>query len=353
MKPLLASIVALLLLSSTAVQADPQPMKLGLIASLTGFASPYGTAVREGAELAVSELRSAGVRVDLSVEDDQSDPTKVVTSYRYLQDVKQIQALIGGSWWVRPLVKITEQSSLPFLSCETLYDQDFVAGKSYFILGGKVANWVRVYDSFFRAHGMHRGAAIRFTSGFSATIADEMRQLFSIPGREFAGVFEYQSLAFTEASTIALKLKQSLPDVVYVDGQPEGLATFIKRRAELKIDDITVVGHSALETALQEKLVTPQQARNLYFLRRKPPEAAFARRFQSKFNHPPALNADLGYDAVYLAVEALRSEAPLAALRSGLVVQGRRITFDENQVGKGIEQEIYTVDETGALVKAQ
>jgi ABC-type branched-subunit amino acid transport system substrate-binding protein len=232
-----------------------------------------------------------------------------------------------------------------------MQDRDFVRAKTYFILTGRVADWVNIYEPVFQANGWRRGAVVKFTSGFSQTISEEMRRLFSTRPREFLGEFEYQDLRFTEASLIALKLGRLNPDVVYVDGQPEGLANFLRRRAQLKLQSIPVVGHSAFDTALTQKLITVEEAQNLYFLRREAADASFVERFQGKFKRAPVLSADLGYYAVYMAVQALAAPDPLEALRRGMNVKGKDFAFDKDQVASGVRQEVYRVSDSGEVVR--
>lgn len=346
-------LVATLFSITVTAQAGSPTKKIGLIASLSGFAAPYGEAVRQGLELALSERRKTGDSVELAIQDDQSDPTKVLSAYRYLRDIKKVDLLIAGSWWIRPLSKVTERDGIPLLSCETMQDADFVPSSTYFVLGGKVADWVSVYEPFLRARGLNKGAVIKFTSGFSQSIAEEMRNIFSSPGRVFAGEYEYQDLSFSEARVVALKLRTANPDVTYVDGQPEGLANFLKRRSELGMLDFKVIGHSAIETAIKQKLVTPLQARNVYFLRRRPPNAQFAKSFEEVFKRPPMLSADLGYYAAQMAFLALDSADRLATLRKGLKMHGEEIAFDQNQVARGIPQEIHYVKDTGEIVRLE
>ncbi len=333
--------------------AEPTTRKIGLVASLSGFAAPYGVAVKEGVELAISELDGAGERIELVVQDDQSDPTKVLSAYRFLKDIEKIELLVGGSWWVRPLAQITERDGIPLLSCETMQDADLVPSATYFVLSGRVADWVRVYEPLFREHSMHRAAVVRFTSGFSQSILDEMRHLFSHSGRELVGVFEYQDLRLSEAQSIGLRLKHIRPDVTFVDGQPEGLANFLRRREEMRMQDLPIVGHSAIEAAIEEGLVKAQHMRNVYFLRRRPPHPEFGKRFKEKFGRAPVLSADLGYAALHMAVAALESHDPLTTLRKGMTIAGIKLELDAQQVADGIPQEIHRMREDGEIVRVQ
>jgi ABC-type branched-subunit amino acid transport system substrate-binding protein len=232
-----------------------------------------------------------------------------------------------------------------------MQDADFVPSSTYFVLGGRVADWVNIYEPFFRSRRISTGSVVKFTSGFSQSIADEMHRLFSNPGRMFAGSFEYQDLTFSEARSVILKLKTAAPDVTYVDGQPEGLANFLKRRSELGMQDSIVVGHSVIETAITQKMISPLQARNVYFLRRKPPNPNFSKSFEAMFQKPPVLNADLGYYAAHMAATALKSSDRIATLRRGLSIDGEEIVFDENRVARGIPQEIHYVTQKGDIVR--
>jgi branched-chain amino acid transport system substrate-binding protein len=355
MELMISRLISLLILAffslSEFAQADTTPKKIGLIASLSGFAAPYGTAVQNGVELALSEQTGAGTSFELLVQDDQSDLTKVLSAYRYLKDVKGVDLIIAGSWWVRSLAQITERDGIPLLSCETMQDADFVASQTYFVLGGRVVDWVSVYEPFFRARKLQTGATIKFTSGFSQSIGDEMRRLFSQPGRQFIKELEYQDLNFSEARSVVLNLRTISPNVTYVNGQPQGLANFLKRRAELGMQDSIVVGHSAIETAITQRLVSPLQARNVYFLRRKPHNTQFSKSFEAMFHKQPVLSADLGYYAAHMAFRALKSFDRLATLRRGIAIHGDEIIFDENQVARGIPQEIHYVTEQGEIVR--
>ena len=342
---------AFILAISGLAHAESTPKRIGIIASLSGFAAPYGLAIQQGAQLALSEMNKKGADIELFFQDDQSDPSKTLSAYRYLKDVNAVELIIGGSWWIRPIIKVTERDSIPLISCETRYDKDFIPAKTYFILAGSVAEWVRVYEPFFIEKNIHSGAVVRFLSGFGQSIADEVRLQFSNSGRKFLGDYEYQDLAFSEARTVALKVKVANPAVTYIDGQPEGLANFLKRRKELGMQNSIVIGHSAIETALIQRLITPLEARNLYFLRRKEPSPNFSRNFEAMFNTKPRLNADLGYYALHLGATALSSKDVLATLRLGMTIDGQRIYFNQNQVAKGIEQEIYFVNHSGEVVR--
>ena len=72
--------------------------KIGGIGPVTGGASIYGTAVRNGAQIAVDEINAAGgingVQVEFDFQDDEHDAEKSVNAYNTLKDWG-MQVLMG------------------------------------------------------------------------------------------------------------------------------------------------------------------------------------------------------------------------------------------------------------------
>lgn len=71
---------------------------IGGIGPVTGGAASYGTAVRNGAELAVAEINAAGgingMQIKFLFEDDEHNPEKAVSAYNTLMD-EGMQVLMG------------------------------------------------------------------------------------------------------------------------------------------------------------------------------------------------------------------------------------------------------------------
>ena len=78
--------------------ADADTFKIGGIGPTTGDNAIYGTAVKNGIQLAVDEINAAGgingKQIEYKFEDDQSDAEKSVNAYNTLKDWG-MQMLIG------------------------------------------------------------------------------------------------------------------------------------------------------------------------------------------------------------------------------------------------------------------
>ena len=101
---------------------EEESVRLGVIGPLTGDYSLYGTAVRDGAQLAVDEINAAGGVLGRDLElfayDSQGDPTLGVNAYNKLVTDDEIHALIGGTFsGVTLAVKeLAVQDNIPVLS---------------------------------------------------------------------------------------------------------------------------------------------------------------------------------------------------------------------------------------------
>ena len=70
-----------------ATTSDSQAFKIGGTGPLTGGAAIYGTAVKQGVEIAVEEINAlGGIQFDLNFQDDEHNPEKAVNAYNQLID---------------------------------------------------------------------------------------------------------------------------------------------------------------------------------------------------------------------------------------------------------------------------
>ena len=327
--------------------AEPHALRIGFVGSLSGFAANYGTAVLEGAQTAQDELTSAGVPVEIFIEDDQSNTKNTAIAFQKLVSLNKIQALIGGTWWANGIVRLTEQHEIPFLSCETLFNDDVVLGPRYFLMAGDLRSWVQIFEPMVSAKGWKKGATIRFASGFGATLAREMQNIFSRRGRTYAGTIEYSDILASDASSIGVQLRKLSPDVVYIDAQPGGLANILRKLHEQGLSRKTVVLTNAVaEDMFRGNLVDPAIPGEIYFTKKGTWTQSFLNRFRKKFGRDPMLHADLGYYSLLFLHKAMQSPNPAAAMKSGsIVVDDLKIQFDEHNAFTGISQEIWTYRE--------
>ena len=80
--------------------ASEAPIKIGVIAGLSGAGTSYGLGIEQGAEMAVEEINADGGingrMVELVIVDDASDPSQTVTAMQRLIDQEEVDVLVGG-----------------------------------------------------------------------------------------------------------------------------------------------------------------------------------------------------------------------------------------------------------------
>ncbi|MDM0086715.1 MULTISPECIES: ABC transporter substrate-binding protein [unclassified Variovorax] len=78
-----------------------EPIRIGILIPLTGATSQFGSTMSRAAQIAAEEINAAGGihgrRVEVVIEDDQSNPEAAVRAARKLIDVDRVVA-IGGSY---------------------------------------------------------------------------------------------------------------------------------------------------------------------------------------------------------------------------------------------------------------
>ena len=93
--------------------ADGSVFKIGSIGPTTGDAAIYGTAVMNGAQIAVDEINAAGgingYQIAYKFEDDQHDAEKSVNAYNSLKDWGM--QMLMGTVTTTPCVAVVEKTA--------------------------------------------------------------------------------------------------------------------------------------------------------------------------------------------------------------------------------------------------
>ena len=100
--------------SETASTGDA--LKIGFIGPLTGAAALYGTAVNNGAQIAVEEINAmGGLQIELKAMDDEHDAEKATNAYNQLQD-----------WGVQVIVGAVTSTPCNAVAAEAFADRGFM-----------------------------------------------------------------------------------------------------------------------------------------------------------------------------------------------------------------------------------
>jgi branched-chain amino acid transport system substrate-binding protein len=130
--------------------AQERAFRLGVSCPLSGVLAEYGTAVRNGIELARLESPEQFKSIEIVVEDSQWDPKLAVSAFRVLRTRHKVDLVFNwGNPTSEAVAPIAEQSRVPTLVMSS--DPRIAAGKRYLVrtinsaaqLGSRLAQEVR------------------------------------------------------------------------------------------------------------------------------------------------------------------------------------------------------------------
>lgn len=118
-----AAFAAFVLITGSAFAQDKDPVKIGLVAALSGASAQSGEAITRGLEIAIDEVNEAGGVLDgrqvvLISRDDQSAPPRGLTAARELIYDEKVAAFFGGidSPVALAISPLANQEATPFIS---------------------------------------------------------------------------------------------------------------------------------------------------------------------------------------------------------------------------------------------
>lgn len=291
-------------------------IRVGTLVPLTGRSSPSGEAMVNGARLAISEANAAGGilgrQVELAVEDDACDPGTAVTAARTLVG-QDIVASVGGycSSATVPTLKIFRAAGVPMVVAQS-NSTDLLAPKydSVFLICGTVTAEADFAVDWMKRLGGRRLAVVHDGTSFPVTLAESTATAAKRTGDlTVTGQFELSQGA-PDYSRIAGSVRAGRADIVYYTGYYAEASQLIKDLRGHGFTGKIVVGDGATDGPLLDNL-TPAQSRGVYgtaliFPEFLPELADWSKRYQAAFGTPPGPSTVEAYDAVNVALDAVK-----------------------------------------------
>lgn len=325
----------------------PQEVKIGMLGPLTGGASKYGVEVRNGAQLAISELnqKQSKYRYTLVALDDGADPSLAEERARDLVQQKEILAVIGSVTTPTTLSagKIFQEARLPAVSpsataasVSQLGDFIFRVCPSDTYQGRALAEYVVEVAGFSKI-------AILWdekNASYSGALADSFSKRAEELGGSIVGREAYQE-GQKEFSRPLQTLKATEPEVLFIPGYYTE-AALIAQQIRAMDWDVPIIGgdgfHAPDLIEIGGKAVDGIRFTTFFVTSSSDPKVKdFVTAYQSRFGAEPGWVAAHGYDAMQVIARALEKEgATREAIQKGLTeiedfpgVTGT-ISFDEN-----------------------
>lgn len=304
-------------------EAPPPPpptvVKIGSAAPITGPQAHIGIDIRNGTQLAVDDINAAGLTIDgkkikleLVAEDDEANPTKATTVAQKLVDSKVV-AVVGhfNSGASIPASKIYSDAGIPQISPSS-------TNPKYTQQGFKTTFRVVANDDQQGPVGAKFAlqklkpktiAVIDDSTAYGQGIADTFEATAKAGGAKIVAR-EHTTDKDTDFKAILTKIKGRKPELVFFGGIDPQAGPMAKQMTELGIK-AKFMGGDGIQTQNFIKLAGNAAEGAMASMPGLPKDqmpggARFLEKFKARFNAEVELYAPMGYDAVFVFVEAMK-----------------------------------------------
>ena len=207
---------------STEESVEEQAFVIGSCGPVTGATAIYGTAVKNGAELAVKEINEAGGinghPIRFLFEDDENDPEKGVNAYNTMKD-QGMQILIGATT-AGPTLAIGSESEKDnmFQIAPSATAKNVTKPKNVFrmtlsgpVQGGKIADYIADNELAEKVGILYDNSDV-----YSGDIYQQFAKHADEKGLDLVAVETFTSDSKTDFTVQLTKLKDAGADLVFM-----------------------------------------------------------------------------------------------------------------------------------------
>ena len=345
-------------------------IKIGAVTCLTGELSTFGVSSKQGADLAVGEINSAGgvlgQPIDLIVEDNGSKAGETATIFRKFVSQDKVAAILGDltSSATMEGAPIAQDAKIPLLTPSATNVAITKVG-NYIFRSCFVDPFTGRIMAKFALDQLKAKQAIVITDvkqDYSVGLTEAIRQYFVANGARILTELYYSS-GDTNFRTQLTEVKMAHPDVIFLPGYYTEAALILRQAKQLGID-CPFVGGEGWDSPVLIQIAGKSADGNYYtdhFSANDPSPRVqnFVQEYRAKYGSIPDALAALWYDGARLMAQALRragSTNPekirdaLAGTRDFEGVTGR-ISIDENR--NAAKPGVILKIENGALKMVQ
>lgn len=294
-------------------------VKIGSASPLTGPQAHIGIDIRNGVQLAIDDLNAKDVviggkkvKFELVAEDDEANPTKATTVAQKLVDAK-VAAVVGhfNSGASIPASKVYADGGIPQISpSSTNPDYTLKGYKTTFRVvahdGQQGPTLARFAVNTLKAKNI---AVIDDSTAYGQGLADNFEATAKTLGAKIVAR-EHTTDKDTDFKAILTGIKGKKPDLIMFGGIDPQAGPMIRQMKELGIK-AKFIGGDGMQTPNFIKLAGEASDGAMASIPGLPKDQmpggkAFLEKYKAKFNQDVELFAPMGYDAVFVFVEAMK-----------------------------------------------
>ena len=359
---LLAGVTVML----TCLARGAEPLKIGMVAPVTGPQAEAGRYEIQGAKLAVEEINKAGGLlgrpIELVIEDDQATNPGVVLAFSKLAGDKDIPAFIGPlfSTQVHAMAPDIQRTGRPVMIGATDPQLTHMGNPWLFRCRPNDIYSARVIADYgVNTLGKKKWAIVHSTDAFGTNGMKNLVEVLKRAGVEPVVIQGYTNNS-QDFTSVALAVKQSGADVMstYMTFSPDQ-GIFARQLRQLGVN-IAWVGSPTTVQTTALKLAGPalygSYAVSDFAADSSPAAKEFATKYEATYKSAPDYRGAWTYDAVHvlaLAIENAKSIEPQKIREAILSVKGyvgAEGTYNFDQNGDGLHGYNVVKNDNGEIV---
>ena len=331
---LIVTLMLILLLPiSCGGKGEVEPIKIGVIAPITGSIPAVGESTVNAAKLAVQEINDAGglavgdrqVPVELVIEDNEDKKEKAVSAAQKLINQSNVVAIVGpqASRNAIPAASVAEEAHVPMISPWST-NPETTAGKQYVFRVAFIDPFQgRVMARFAIEELNTQKAAVLYdvASEYNKGIAEIFRQIYEGAGGQVVA-FESYTTGETDFESQLAAIKESGAQVLFLPNYYNEVPLQVEQARNMGIT-AAIIGSDAWGQIEADKLA---EMEGFYFSTHyatdiaSPVAERFIAAYEAAYGQVPDDVAALTYDAFGMLFEAIKSQAKTDAesIRNGL-----------------------------------
>lgn len=311
-------------------------VKIGLNFELSGDVASYGTAERNGAQLAIDQFNERSDK-PFTVEgveiDSKGDPSESTTAATKLISEDGVAAIIGPATSAPSIstYQVGSDNKVPIVSPSATQVNATMNGDSAYEYAWRVcfedsyqgaAMAQYAYDTL----GNKSAAILNETSDYGQGLANTFKETFEKLGGKVVAQEQYNSKD-TDFASMLTKIKSKDFDVLYIAGYYGEAGLIIKQAREDGID-CNIVGADGFDSEKLAELAGASNLNNVWFttsyttIDASDELKAFIDAYQKKYDAAPNMFSALAYDATNVVLDQLAAtgetgEALNEAIKTG------------------------------------
>jgi branched-chain amino acid transport system substrate-binding protein len=333
---------------------EGNPIRIGAVISLTGFAAPWGEYGKNGINLAVKNINEKGGingrKVEVIFEDDHTDPKDSVSAYNKLVSIDKVDGVIGSvfDFTTQPLLPLALSNKVTLISPSNFrIEGAFDLNQQSFVMLPDFNKVIRELKNYLSGSKVKNLAVVHFQSGFGKEIAKTLDGVMKENGQTGIIDEEYATIGGNDFRTTITKLKSQKVEAVFLDMVGDDPKNFLVQAKQLGFKPIIISYNGISDAFANEK--DKSLLEGVVILNWEVNSQEFTSMYKAAYTIEPTKSADKYFDAVYvlangIANSADKSEVATYISKTTFTTPNNKIIFTKDHSVESIPVKINIIE---------